>query len=148
MPTTDGSLDILFDYASRYPDRIVVAFTVNRRQGGARNLGIRAARAEFIGFADQDDWVEATMFEKMYAKALATDSDLVLGVRENCPRNRQRHRRIEIIQPALAVEGRVLSDPDRELLLMYGIVQLLVRTVSTKRVPCITTCSSRAPRYR
>jgi glycosyltransferase involved in cell wall biosynthesis len=121
--STDGSLGILYDYASRYPGRIVVIDSpVNRRQGGARNLGIRAARAEYIGFVDQDDWVEATMYQNMYAKAVATDSDLVRCFVEefNEIPGEQGHRRIEISEPALSVEGRILSDRDRESLLMPG----------------------------
>ena len=121
--STDGSLGILLDYASRNPDRIVVIDSPeNRRQGGARNLGIKAARAEYVGFADQDDWVEATMYQKMYAKAVATDSDLVRCFVEefNEIPGEQGLRRIEISEPALSVEGRVLSDRDRETLLMYG----------------------------
>jgi glycosyltransferase involved in cell wall biosynthesis len=121
--STDGSLGILLEYASRYQDRVVVIDSpVNRRQGGARNLGIRAARAEYIGFADQDDWLEPTMFQKMYAKAVATDSDLVRCFVEefNEIPGEQGLRRVEILEPALSVEGRVLTDRDRESLLMYG----------------------------
>ena len=62
------------------------------------------------------------MFQKMYAKAVATDSDLVRCFVEefNEIPGEQGHRRIEILEPALSVEGRVLSDRDRESLLMYG----------------------------
>jgi len=121
--STDGSLDILLDYASRYPETVVVIDSpVNRRQGGARTLGIKAARAEYVGFADQDDWVDATMFQKMHAKAVATDSDLVRCFVEefNEIPGEQGHRLISITEPALSVEGRVLNDRDRETLLMYG----------------------------
>jgi glycosyltransferase involved in cell wall biosynthesis len=120
--STDGSLDILLDYASRHEAIVVIDSPVNRRQGGARNLGIRAARAEYIGFVDQDDWVEATMFQKMYAKAVATDSDLVRCFVEefNEIPGEQGHRRVEVFEPALSVEGRILTDTDRESLLMYG----------------------------
>ena len=37
--SNDASLAIMLDYASRYPEKIVVIdFPVNRRQGGARNF--------------------------------------------------------------------------------------------------------------
>ena len=44
---------------------------------------------------------------------------------------------IEITEPALSVEGRVLTDRDRESLLMPGGIagSFLVRTISTTRVP-------------
>jgi glycosyltransferase involved in cell wall biosynthesis len=121
--STDGSLDILLEYGSRHPERIVVIDSpVNRRQGGARNLGIRAARADHIGFVDQDDWVDATMFQKMHAKAQATDSDLVRCFVDefNEIPGELGHQRREISESVLSVEGRPLNDTDREALLLYG----------------------------
>jgi glycosyltransferase involved in cell wall biosynthesis len=74
----DHSLEILRQYEVRYPDKVhVIQSDINRRQGGARNLGIRAAQGEYIGFVDSDDWVDETMFERLYEKAVATDSDVV-----------------------------------------------------------------------
>lgn len=61
--STDGSLEIINEYAER-DERIVV---VNKRNGGlssARNAGIKNAHCEFIGFVDSDDWVEPETFER------------------------------------------------------------------------------------
>lgn len=76
--STDNSLEILRSYEKRFPDRVrVLAHEVNKRQGGAKNTGLRAARGEWIGFIDSDDWVSADYYEKLLAKARETGADLV-----------------------------------------------------------------------
>ncbi len=76
--STDNSLKILRDYESRYPDKVkVVAYEVNRRQGGAKNAGLQVASGEWIGFVDSDDWVAPDCYEKLLAKADATGADMV-----------------------------------------------------------------------
>lgn len=76
--STDRSLEILKEYEGRYPDRLrVIACEENRRQGGAKNRGLREAKGEWIGFVDGDDWVSEDCYEKLLWKAEATGADLV-----------------------------------------------------------------------
>ncbi len=75
--STDGSADILNDYKKRYPDRIKVFNKENGGQATARNMGIEKASGDYIGFADSDDYVDVSMFEKMYKTAVDTGADLV-----------------------------------------------------------------------
>ena len=76
--STDNSLEILRDYEKKYPDRIrVIASPENRKQGGAKNLGLAAACGEWIGFMDSDDWAAPDMFEKLLQKAEETGADVV-----------------------------------------------------------------------
>ena len=49
----------------------------NRRQGGARNLGLKHAKGRYIGFMDADDWADPEMFERMLKKADETGADVV-----------------------------------------------------------------------
>lgn len=53
--STDGSLDELNDLAGRY-DNIVILTQRNQGSGPARNLGIKHARGEYLGFCDADDY--------------------------------------------------------------------------------------------
>lgn len=74
----DNSLSILKEYENKYPAIIkVINLTENMRQGGARNKGLKIASGEYIGFVDSDDYIENTMYEKLYLKAKADDIDVV-----------------------------------------------------------------------
>jgi glycosyltransferase involved in cell wall biosynthesis len=75
--STDGSPDILAEYQEKYPQLIKVFHKPNGGQATARNLGIRKASGEYIGFADSDDYVDVTMFDKLYKLALSENADLV-----------------------------------------------------------------------
>ena len=76
--STDNSLEILNDYKKRYPHKMqVITYPDNRRQGGAKNAGLKAAYGEWIGFVDSDDWVSHDCYEKLLEKAEATGADMV-----------------------------------------------------------------------
>lgn len=76
--STDNSLEILQEFEKQYPDKVkVIASKENHHQGGARNLGIQAARGEFIGMMDSDDWAAPDMYEKLLKKAEAAGADVV-----------------------------------------------------------------------
>ncbi len=76
--STDDSFSILKDYESRFPDSVKVLQTPkNLRVGGARNLGIKHATGDYLGFVDADDWIEPFMYEHMLEKALSYDCDVV-----------------------------------------------------------------------
>lgn len=75
--STDDSAKIIADYAQRYGDKIRVFSKENGGQGSARNLGIRKAVGEYIGFVDADDYVDSNMFEAMYRAAKQSNADMV-----------------------------------------------------------------------
>lgn len=75
--STDSSLSILQAYEKK-DNRIVVVNQKNQGLGAARNAGIAKAQGIYIGFVDSDDFIDPTMFEKLYAKAKEFDSDVVL----------------------------------------------------------------------
>ncbi|MDB7988600.1 glycosyltransferase [Faecalicoccus pleomorphus] len=64
----DGSLDrcpaICDVYAQKY-SRIRVIHQKNQGLSAARNTGLQAARGDYIGFVDSDDFIEASMYEKL-----------------------------------------------------------------------------------
>lgn len=76
--STDNSLEILRTYEQKYPEKFrVIASPVNRRQGGAKNLGLEIAAGEWIGFIDSDDWVTQDFYEKLLTRAEETGADMV-----------------------------------------------------------------------
>ena len=76
--STDDTLQIALEWKKRYPDKIVVIDSkINRKSGGARNLGFDIARGEYIGLSDADDYVVPNMYELLYQKAKEGDYDIV-----------------------------------------------------------------------
>ena len=76
--STDDSLAVLRTYEAQYPDRFfVIASPENRKQGGAKNLGLEKARGEWIGFIDSDDWITPDFYERLLQKAQETGADMV-----------------------------------------------------------------------
>ena len=76
--STDNSLEILKDFERRFPDRFhAICSEVNRHQGGAKNIGLKLAKGDWIGFIDSDDWITPDMYERLIRKAEETGADLV-----------------------------------------------------------------------
>ena len=75
----DGSPDncgnICDDYA-RVDNRIEVIHKANGGLSDARNVGLKAARGEYIGFVDSDDYVSNEMFENLYNTLISNDVDV------------------------------------------------------------------------
>ncbi len=64
--STDGTMDKLIAWQTKYPFHIRIIYnSKNRRQGTCRNIGIKSAKCEFVAFVDADDWLEPDMYEKM-----------------------------------------------------------------------------------
>ncbi len=77
--STDNSLDILQQWAKK-DDRIkVVALTDKKSLGGARNVGIRMANADYLGFVDSDDFVSADMYELLIKDSNEGKTDIVIS---------------------------------------------------------------------
>ncbi|WP_410497144.1 glycosyltransferase [Cellulosilyticum sp. ST5] len=73
----DNSLAICEAYAKK-DRRIVVIDKVNEGVSIARNTGLEAATGTYVGFIDPDDWVEPTMYEKLYKQIKKWDSPVCL----------------------------------------------------------------------
>lgn len=75
--STDSTSSILAEYEARFPAVQVIHNQENMRQGGARNLGFLKASGEYVAYCDADDWVDSTMYEKLYRKAVTENCDCV-----------------------------------------------------------------------
>ncbi len=74
----DSCADIMREYEDKYPDKLICIYLQeNRKQGGARNIGIKKSTGEYITFVDSDDWVDVTLCEKLYSAAEKDNSDIV-----------------------------------------------------------------------
>ncbi|MCE7918302.1 MAG: hypothetical protein DPW21_07575 [Anaerolineae bacterium] len=75
--STDGSYELLIDYARNHENVIVMKHTEGR-QGGARNAAIPIAKGQYIGFVDSDDFVAPEMFETLFSIAQSATADVAI----------------------------------------------------------------------
>ena len=76
----DGSSDLLSDICDEFAcnyGNMIVFHQNNKGVCAARNVGIKFAHGEYIGFLDADDTVENNMFETLYSVATKYDADIV-----------------------------------------------------------------------
>ncbi len=75
----DGSTDtgeaILEAYARRDP-RVRLIGHENHGYGYSMNRGLAAARGEFVGIVESDDWIEPDMYASLVAAARSTGADM------------------------------------------------------------------------
>ncbi len=77
--STDGSMDVLKAVMNRYPNRMVSIIDNEQNSGSAysREVGMNAARGEFVIHCDADDWIDSNLYEVMLSKAEQTGADVV-----------------------------------------------------------------------
>ena len=77
----DGSPDAsgaICDEYARKDNRVRVFHKENGGVSSARQCGIDNAKGEYTIHADPDDWVEPTMLEELYNKAVEENADMVI----------------------------------------------------------------------
>ena len=75
----DGSIDGSAEICNRYAaldDRFKVINTVHKGVNASRNEGLRAAKGDYIGFADANDFCSADMFECLINAAEKENADI------------------------------------------------------------------------
>ncbi|MGX8704985.1 MAG: glycosyltransferase family 2 protein [bacterium] len=91
--STDESGNILDQYAEK-DSRIRVIHKPNGGVSSARNVGLKAATGDYIGFIDADDWIEPDMYEKLERILRENDAaicgffDYPYGMSKPIPRGR------------------------------------------------------------
>lgn len=76
--STDKSLDIIQEYASKYSN-IVIIDQVNGGVGNAINNGFKIARGEYLAEIDSDDYIKPEMYEELYERIKINDLDIVIS---------------------------------------------------------------------
>ena len=75
--TSQQTADILNKYKVHSNIKIIT-HQANKHVGGACNTGIRSAQGEFVAFCAQDDYMEASMYQLLYQKAMVDGADMVI----------------------------------------------------------------------
>lgn len=87
--STDNTAEICESYA-KLDSRIRIIHLQNSGSAVARQVALNNAKGEYIIVCDSDDWVEASMYEKLYLKAKETNADLIYsGTYFNYPNGRE-----------------------------------------------------------
>lgn len=76
---TDGSDKVVEEYAANDSRIIIIRNEHNLHIGESRNVGMRVARGEYIGFSDHDDTRELEMYERLYAASNNGSCDMVMS---------------------------------------------------------------------
>ena len=117
--STDDSMEILTEYQKKYPDKFIAVHSpVNKHQGGAKNIGLKMAKGEWIGFIDSDDWITADFYERLIQKAEETGADIV-GC-DYCLTNEHSMKVGQIVPNNKPEQTGVLDDTKRKSLILDG----------------------------
>ncbi len=112
----DGSRDqtaaVLAEYAARYPAKIRVITQENQGLSCTRNNGVKAANGRYVFFLDGDDRLKADALEKLYAKAVESDCDVVV-----CDVSCVYPDHTTVIKAGVSVESAHLTDEERKRLI-------------------------------
>ncbi len=76
--STDGTLEILEGYAATDP-RVHIIKATQKSYGYQVNLGIKAARGQYIGIVETDDLIDASMYQNLYSYAGTDNPDFIKG---------------------------------------------------------------------
>ncbi|GHU41206.1 hypothetical protein FACS1894111_03090 [Clostridia bacterium] len=84
--------EMILAFEAKYPNQVIaIQHEENKGQAGARNTGLLYTRGVYVGFMDQDDFIEPTFHQTMYEKATEYDCDMVqCGYVETYPDGRIR----------------------------------------------------------
>ncbi|MDR3137847.1 MAG: glycosyltransferase, partial [Tannerellaceae bacterium] len=87
--TPDGCVPLLERVLDEYPHRKeqvrVIHHEQNKGSGATRKEGMKAATGEYVIHCDADDWVETSIYERLYTTAVKEDADIVYcGFYEEC----------------------------------------------------------------
>ena len=115
--STDGSGAICDRFAAE-DERVRVFHKENGGSSSARNLGIKEAKGEYIGFIDSDDYIEPDMYELLVDAVARYDAPMAQISRDEI--DEQGSRMPDICIPP-EMESKVSSeDMMRELLMHRG----------------------------
>jgi len=76
--STDSTLEMMREWEKKFPKNIlIITYNENICPGGARNIGMCYADAEYMCFMDSDDWADLDMYEIFYDRIKEKRWDVV-----------------------------------------------------------------------
>lgn len=124
----DGSTDNTLEVAQKLSDEYSNVKVIHKENGGsssARNVGIEAARGEYIGFVDSDDFVDCKMFTTLMQAALINNADMVQTSRDEI--DEKGNKLPDVVIPPKGVEIISPKEQMKRLLLHVGDASFCTR---------------------
>ena len=75
--STDNSMDIINEQVKNHRNVRVIDKKENEMTFWSRVDGVCAAKGDYIGFIDSDDWIEPDMYKTMVKKGMESGADMV-----------------------------------------------------------------------
>lgn len=114
--STDDTGRLLETMKAQYQESIrVFHLPRNRKQGGARNEGLAHAVGEYVAFLDADDWVDVSIYQKLYDIAKQYDTDII-----QYPMTKYYEGVVQVEDPAQIKGLIVLADEEMRRLFLAG----------------------------
>ena len=73
----DNSRDIVREYQRKHANLILIEHDINKKLGGARNTGIRAAKGKYILFLDSDDMLKPNSLKSLVSEIDSQQDDYI-----------------------------------------------------------------------
>lgn len=121
----DGAKDsspALCDAWQQKDGRVQVIHQENGGLSAARNAGVARARGQFVGFVDPDDYVDHSMYERLYHNIQKESADIAICGAYNCYPN-------GLIEPAQH-EGYYVCDAEEALYRSLDGREIMVTAVT------------------
>lgn len=107
--STDNSLKILQKFASK-DKRIKILNQPNQGQSVDRNLAIKNATGEYLGFVDSDDWIDLDYFEKLYNTAKENNADIACAGFKRCGKKEKIKKSFSKVKVYSSIEDKLKID--------------------------------------
>jgi glycosyltransferase involved in cell wall biosynthesis len=92
--STDSTEKVAQYYVENYEQVRYIKNKTNLGCGGTRNVGLKAACGEYVGFMDSDDYIDCNYYKDLYESAIKFGADVVCA-------------NIELIYPGEIVKSRL-----------------------------------------
>lgn len=76
--TQDNSMDIINEYASKYPSFKIITNDVNKGLGESRNAGLENVTSDYVAFVDSDDFISDNTLKDSLLKIKESNADLLI----------------------------------------------------------------------
>ena len=76
--TPDNSMEVVGEYATKYPSIKIISNEVNLGAGESKNKGLKEVTSDYVTFVDADDFISEYTYENSIKKIKSSNSDLLM----------------------------------------------------------------------